>query len=135
MQGRGLENKFVTSYKMLFSEDGHAFSYVLDDGKQPRVFRGPVDAWKPVEQKFYVPIEAKVVRINPLSWHNEIAMQVELLGCQEFAVSTTSVTQSVSVTTALTVTEINPGIVKINSIELRNIVSVDIFIFIFVFSV
>lgn len=32
-------------------------------------------------QVFEVPIEAKVVRINPQTWHNTIALRVELIGC------------------------------------------------------
>ncbi|KZC09215.1 Hemocytin [Dufourea novaeangliae] len=99
LQGSGLEEKFVTSYRVLFSENGDAFSFVVDDKKQPQVFRGPIDEFKPVEQKFYEPVEAKVVRINPLSWHNGIAMKVELLGCQELTVSSTPGVQSVPVTT------------------------------------
>ncbi|XP_053978189.1 hemocytin [Hylaeus volcanicus] len=109
LQGSSMEDMFVTSYRVLFSENGDAFSYVLDNKKDPRVFRGPVDKFKPVEQKFYVPIEAKVIRINPLSWHNGIAMKVELLGCQELMINTTLTEQNVTlITTPLTEKVINP---------------------------
>ncbi|XP_043601962.1 hemocytin isoform X2 [Bombus pyrosoma] len=101
IQGSTMENKFVTSYKVLFSENGHSFSYVMDDRKEPQVFRGPVDQFKSVEQKFYEPIEAKIVRINPLSWHNGIAMKVELLGCQEMVSTIIPVTGSVPITTTM----------------------------------
>nr|XP_034190302.1 hemocytin [Osmia lignaria] len=97
LQGSGVEDKFVTSYQVLFSENGHSFSHVLDDKKQPRIFSGPVNKYKPVEQKFHEPIEAKVVRINPLSWHNGIAIRVELLGCQEL-ITTIPLTETVPVT-------------------------------------
>ncbi|XP_076276507.1 hemolectin isoform X2 [Lasioglossum baleicum] len=83
LQGTDQEEAFVTSYRVLFSENGDAFSYVLDDRREPKLFRGPVDRYKPVEQKFNEPIEAKVVRINPVTWHNGITVKVELLGCQE----------------------------------------------------
>ncbi|XP_078043521.1 hemolectin [Augochlora pura] len=99
MQGSGLEEEFVTSYRVLFSENGDALSYVLDDNRQPKLFRGPVDQFKPVQQKFDEPVEAKVVRINPLTWHNGITAKVELLGCQEFALGTTVGEQSVPVIT------------------------------------
>ncbi|XP_043259225.1 hemocytin isoform X1 [Colletes gigas] len=108
LQGSGLEEKFVTSYRVLFSENGDAFSYVLDDKKQPQVFRGPVDNLKPVMQTFFEPIEAKVVRINPLSWHNGIAIKAELLGCHEFTVPSIPVTQSVPTITASTEKVLNP---------------------------
>ncbi|KOX75564.1 Hemocytin [Melipona quadrifasciata] len=101
VQGSAMENKFVTSYKVLFSENGHTFSYVADGKKEPQVFRGPVDQFKPVEQKFYEPIEAKVIRVNPLSWHNGIIMKVELLGCQEMMTTSVSVTESVPVTSTM----------------------------------
>ncbi|XP_026826604.1 hemocytin isoform X2 [Ooceraea biroi] len=89
LQGSVTEDKFVTSYKILFSENGHTFSYVLDQKGQPRIFRGSVDKIQPVEQRFYQPIEAKIVRINPLTWHNGIAMKVEILGCQGHVMTTT----------------------------------------------
>lgn len=111
VQGNRIENKFVTSYKVLFSEDGHSFSYVMDNEKKPQVFRGPVDQFKPVEQKFYEPIEAQIVRINPLSWHNGILMKVELLGCQEMVSTIVPITESIPITTTM-ITEkiITPGI-------------------------
>ena len=119
-----MENKFVTSYKVLFSENGHMFSYVEDGKKEPQVFRGPVDQFKPVEQKFYEPIEAKVIRVNPLSWHNGIAMKIELLGCQEMVTTSVSVTESVPTTTMITEEIIIPGTyiqsTKANYIELYN---------------
>ncbi|CAK9818181.1 SSPO [Anthophora quadrimaculata] len=108
LQGSEVEDKFITSYKVLFSEDGQSFSYVLDDRRQPSVFRGPIDQYKPVEQKFHEPIEAKVVRLNPLSWHNGIATKVELLGCQEMITTTISVTEIPTVTSVITEKIVNP---------------------------
>lgn len=125
VQGSAMENKFVTSYKVLYSENGHTFSYVADGQKEPQIFRGPVDQFKPVEQKFYEPIEAKVIRVNPLSWHNDIAMKVELLGCQEMVTTSVSVTENVSATTTMITEEIIiPGTyiqsMKASYIELYN---------------
>lgn len=104
IQGNTIENKFVTSYKILFSEDGHSFSYVMDDKKKPQIFRGPMDQFKLVEQKFYQPIEARIVRIKPLSWHNGIAMKIELLGCHEMMSTEIPVTETVPIITT-TITE------------------------------
>ncbi|XP_026667953.1 hemocytin isoform X2 [Ceratina calcarata] len=86
---QGAKDKLVTSYKVLFSEDGHSFSYILDEGRTPRVFKGPMKGFVPLEEKFYVPIEARVVRIIPLTWQNDIAMKVELLGCHMAVFTTT----------------------------------------------
>ncbi|XP_071561739.1 hemocytin [Temnothorax nylanderi] len=96
LQGGVSEDKFVTSYRVLFSEDGQTFSYVLDHEKHPRVFRGPVDKVQSVKQKFYQPVEARVVRINPLTWHNGIAIKVEVLGCQDRAMSMTTMKTTTS---------------------------------------
>lgn len=34
-----------------------------------------------MQEIFDVPIEAKLVRISPQTWHNGIALRVELIGC------------------------------------------------------
>lgn len=91
--GDAFDDKFVTSYRVLFSEDGNVFSYITEqrgDTSMPKVMRGPVDGSTPVRQIFHPPIEAKVVRINPITWHKSIAMQIELVGCGENVVSTTT---------------------------------------------
>lgn len=38
--------------------------------------------YQEVRNNFIPPIIARFVRINPLKWHQKIAMKVELLGCQ-----------------------------------------------------
>lgn len=40
-----------------------------------------MDRNSPVRQLFDVPIEAQVVEIVPQTWHNAIALRVELIGC------------------------------------------------------
>ncbi|XP_015177061.1 PREDICTED: hemocytin [Polistes dominula] len=99
LKGSPIDDKFVTSYQILFSDDGYAFSYVKDNTNEPRIFRGPVDSIKAVEQKFYEPIEAKIIQINPLTWHNGIAIKVELLGCEEDVIEATTVPEILSTTT------------------------------------
>lgn len=102
LQGAVTKDEFVTSYKVLFSEDGQSFSYTLDHEKQPRVFRGPADRIQSVQQRFYQPIEARIIRINPLTWHNAIAVKMEVLGCQDHIISamtTTTTEQSIIKTT------------------------------------
>ncbi|XP_043682227.1 hemocytin isoform X2 [Vespula pensylvanica] len=98
LKGSPIDDKFVTSYQILFSDDGHAFSYVMDNTNQPRIFRGPVDGIKTVEQKFYEPIEAKIIRINPLTWHNGIAIKAEILGCEENIVKGTTISEKLFTT-------------------------------------
>ncbi|XP_070162344.1 hemocytin isoform X2 [Polyergus mexicanus] len=92
LQGAVTKDKFVTSYKVLFSEDGQSFSYTLDHEKQPRVFRGPADRIQSVKQRLYRPIEARIIRINPLTWHNGIAVKIEVLGCKDHITPTMMMT-------------------------------------------
>lgn len=81
VRGSPIFDQFVTSFKILHSFDGIAFHYLDDNSKTPQIFRGPIDSRTPVESAFKIPIESKVVRIYPLTWHGAIAMRVELLGC------------------------------------------------------
>ncbi|KAF5285691.1 hypothetical protein FQR65_LT13076 [Abscondita terminalis] len=89
VQGNPVYNEFVTSYHVLYSPDGHTFNYVSDLRKHPQTFRGPVDGHSPVKQMFDFPVEAKVIRINPLTWQGRISMKVELIGCGEVTLTTT----------------------------------------------
>uniref|UniRef100_A0A8C9FUF4 Discoidin, CUB and LCCL domain containing 2 n=1 Tax=Pavo cristatus TaxID=9049 RepID=A0A8C9FUF4_PAVCR len=47
-----------------------------------KVFQGNTELYQEVRNNFIPPIIARFVRINPLKWHQKIAMKVELLGCQ-----------------------------------------------------
>lgn len=89
-QGSGEDDDFVTSYQVLHSEDGNVFSYVMNVSKSPAVFRGPADSHAPMQVLFNTPIESKIIRIQPLTWHNAISMQVELLGCADFETTTSA---------------------------------------------
>ncbi|XP_014469310.1 PREDICTED: hemocytin isoform X2 [Dinoponera quadriceps] len=90
LQGAVTEDKFVTSYHVLFSEDGQTFSYVSGRERRAHVFRGPVDRAQSVKQMFDQPIEAKIIRIEPLTWHNGIAVRADVLGCQDHLTTTTT---------------------------------------------
>lgn len=45
------------------------------------MFRGPYSHNLVERQIFFTPIEAKYIRIIPMTWRNNIAMRVGLLGC------------------------------------------------------
>lgn len=76
-------DQYVTSFKILHSFDGIAFHYLVDETKSPQIFRGPIDASTPVESLFKIPIESKVLRIYPLTWHDTIAIRIEVFGCSK----------------------------------------------------
>lgn len=67
------------------------------------MFRGPIDHTTPFKQMFDKPFEAKFVRIHPLTWHEEIAIRFELIGCDEFTTTVTTPTIPTYTTTAFTI--------------------------------
>lgn len=80
ISGNPLNDEYVTSYNVVYSLDGISFSHVSYHG-QPEVFRGPYSHNLVERQIFFTPIEAKYIRIIPMTWRNNIAMRVGLLGC------------------------------------------------------
>lgn len=81
-KGSPLYDQYITSYHVLYSDDGLRFEYIISDG-EPKLFRGPIEPRTPMKQMFDQPIEAKAVRISPQSWHDTIALQLELIGCAQ----------------------------------------------------
>ena len=81
VQGHPSFSQFVTSFKILHSFDGQVFHPLLDETKKQQIFGGSIDPRTMVKSLFKVPIEARVVRIAPITWSSSIAMRVELLGC------------------------------------------------------
>lgn len=81
IRGHPLFDQYVTSFKILHSFDGVAFHYLVDETKHPQIFSGPIDSRSPVQSQFKIPIEARVIRIYPLTWHGGISVRAELLGC------------------------------------------------------
>lgn len=81
IRGSPIFDQYVTSFKILHSFDGVAFHYLVDSSTHPQIFSGCIDSKTPVKSMFKIPIEAKTVRIYPLTWHGSISIRVELLGC------------------------------------------------------
>lgn len=81
IRGSPIFDQYVTSFKILHSFDGVAFHYLVDESTHPQIFSGCIDSKTPVKSMFKIPIEAKQVRIYPLTWHGSISIRVELLGC------------------------------------------------------
>lgn len=81
IRGSPIFDQFVTSYKIMHSFDGIAYHYLLDYTSTPQIFSGPVDKRSEVKSDFKIAIEARIVRIYPLTWHDSIAIRLELLGC------------------------------------------------------
>ena len=83
IRGNPMFDQYVTSFKILHSYDGNTYHVYENSQNQPKIFSGSVDSKTPVKSILEQPIEAKIVRIYPISWHSAIALRVELLGCQK----------------------------------------------------
>ncbi|XP_072252776.1 discoidin, CUB and LCCL domain-containing protein 2 [Leuresthes tenuis] len=74
---------YVSAYQVLHSNDlKQWYVYREANSTQDKVFQGNINYLHEVRNNFIPPIEARFVRINPISWHQRIALKMELLGCQ-----------------------------------------------------
>ncbi|CAG5865793.1 unnamed protein product [Menidia menidia] len=74
---------YVSAYRVLHSTDGRRWHvYREANSTQDKVFQGNTNYLDEVRNNFIPPIEARLVRINPLSWHQRMSLKLELLGCQ-----------------------------------------------------
>lgn len=89
LKGSPTFNSFVTSYNIMYSIDGIVY-HIITDGNKQLVFSGPIDPRNPVQQVFPNPIEAKTIRVIPLTWNENIAIRLEFLGCAKEIPTTTT---------------------------------------------
>ncbi|CAL1296415.1 unnamed protein product [Larinioides sclopetarius] len=82
-KGKESTKEFITSYQLLYSTDGVAYSYYQDEADNIQVFNGNFDDSSEVKHVFKRPFEARFVRLQPLSWETKISLRLELLGCSE----------------------------------------------------
>lgn len=74
---------YVSAYRILYSNDGKQwYSYSEANSTQDKIFQGNINYLHEVRNNFIPPIEARFVKVNPTSWHQRIALKLELLGCQ-----------------------------------------------------
>ncbi|XP_077594416.1 inactive carboxypeptidase-like protein X2 [Stigmatopora nigra] len=83
-QGRSSlwSSDWVTSYKVMVSNDSHAWVTVMN-GSEEMIFKGNREKEIPVRNIFPTPLVARYIRINPQSWFSSgsICMRAEILGC------------------------------------------------------
>uniref|UniRef100_A0A8C9XB44 Carboxypeptidase X, M14 family member 2 n=1 Tax=Sander lucioperca TaxID=283035 RepID=A0A8C9XB44_SANLU len=84
-QGRsslGRESDWVTSYKVMVSNDSHTW-ITLKNGSKDLIFIGNREKEIPVRNIFPAPVIGRYIRVNPRSWlpSGSICMRVEILGC------------------------------------------------------
>uniref|UniRef100_A0A8C6FGV5 Discoidin, CUB and LCCL domain containing 1 n=1 Tax=Moschus moschiferus TaxID=68415 RepID=A0A8C6FGV5_MOSMO len=76
-------NFYVKSFVMNFRDNNSkwkTYKGIVND--EEKVFQGNSNFRDPVRNNFIPPIVARYVRVIPQTWHQRIALKVELLGCQ-----------------------------------------------------
>uniref|UniRef100_A0A3Q2DM23 F5/8 type C domain-containing protein n=1 Tax=Cyprinodon variegatus TaxID=28743 RepID=A0A3Q2DM23_CYPVA len=69
---------FVSAYQVLYSKDGKVWHFYKNTNSTQD--KGNTNYADKVRNNFIPPIEARFVRIKPSSWHQRIALKLELLG-------------------------------------------------------
>lgn len=73
--------EYVQEYRITYGNDGKDFQPYRDRNGNIKIFLGNVDNDNTKEHVFEPSIIARYVRINPIRWHDRIAMRVGLFGC------------------------------------------------------
>ncbi|PFX18926.1 Lactadherin [Stylophora pistillata] len=82
-QGREDANRWVTTYRLRYS-DGIGFYFYKEKGKrQSKVFTGNRDRNTVVRHELEIPIGARIFRIYPLNFTRAVEMRMELYGCKD----------------------------------------------------
>ncbi|XP_075410744.1 discoidin, CUB and LCCL domain-containing protein 1 isoform X2 [Tenrec ecaudatus] len=75
-------NFYVKSFVMNFKNNSKWRTYKGSAKNEEKVFQGNSNFQDPVRNNFIPPIVARYVRVIPQTWHERIALKVELIGCQ-----------------------------------------------------
>ncbi|XP_023263153.1 coagulation factor VIII-like [Seriola lalandi dorsalis] len=78
-----LTQMMVTEFSVTVSHDGHSWSSVLEDRSQrEQIFTGNNDPEEEAVTLFDRPLFGQYLRIHPRGWINDIALRLEVLGCE-----------------------------------------------------
>ncbi|XP_066542114.1 discoidin, CUB and LCCL domain-containing protein 2 isoform X2 [Hoplias malabaricus] len=78
---------YVSTYYVHYSSDGQNWTaYQEGASNQVKVFQGNTNYHQEVRNNFIPPLGARFIRIMPSQWHQQIALKMELLGCEEHSV-------------------------------------------------
>ncbi|XP_052027784.1 coagulation factor VIII isoform X7 [Apodemus sylvaticus] len=70
---------FVKEFFISSSQDGHHWTQILHNGK---VFQGNQDSSTPMVNSLDPPLLTRYLRIHPQIWEHQIALRLEILGCE-----------------------------------------------------
>ncbi|XP_013861800.1 coagulation factor VIII isoform X2 [Austrofundulus limnaeus] len=72
----------VTEFSVTYSQDGHFWSSALEPtSKTVQIFSGNSDPDKEALTVFNPPLFGRFIRVHPRGWINDIALRLEVLGC------------------------------------------------------
>ncbi|XP_060555890.1 lactadherin-like [Ruditapes philippinarum] len=75
-------NEYVTQYRVLYSMDGKSWTPYSSQTVGDAFLSGNIDNNTPKTNILSCPFDARYVRINPIAWHENIALRFEILGCK-----------------------------------------------------
>ncbi|XP_071371278.1 coagulation factor VIII [Centroberyx affinis] len=77
-----LTQMMVTEFSVTVSHDGHSWSSVLEEESQrEKIFTGNDDPDEEALTLFDPPLFGRYLRLHPRGWINDIALRLEVLGC------------------------------------------------------
>ncbi|XP_067867795.1 discoidin, CUB and LCCL domain-containing protein 1 [Heterodontus francisci] len=75
-------NFYVKAYKIFYSKDGKTWRIYKNKNKEGKIFEGNNNYQQQVRNNFIPSFVGRYIRIRPQTWHQRIAMKVELIGCK-----------------------------------------------------
>ena len=78
---KGGENTWTTVYKVFYSNDNYRWNPVLDENGSEREFLGNFDSDTVKKNYFNKPLYARYLKVQPIKWHSQIGLKLEVLGC------------------------------------------------------
>uniref|UniRef100_A0A2K5D1A5 Coagulation factor VIII n=1 Tax=Aotus nancymaae TaxID=37293 RepID=A0A2K5D1A5_AOTNA len=76
-----LTSMYVKEFLLSSSQDGHHWTLFSQNGKV-KIFQGNQDSFTPVVNSLDPPLLTRYLRIHPQSWVHQIALRMEVLGCE-----------------------------------------------------
>uniref|UniRef100_A0A8C5VFG6 Coagulation factor VIII n=2 Tax=Microcebus murinus TaxID=30608 RepID=A0A8C5VFG6_MICMU len=76
-----LTSMYVKEFLISSSQDGQHWTLFFQNGKV-KVFQGNQDSFTPVVNSLDPPLLTRYIRIHPQSWVHQIALRLEVLGCE-----------------------------------------------------
>uniref|UniRef100_A0AAV2MJK0 F5/8 type C domain-containing protein n=1 Tax=Knipowitschia caucasica TaxID=637954 RepID=A0AAV2MJK0_KNICA len=77
-----LTQMMVTEFSLTVSQDGQSWESVLEgDSHRDKIFTGNSDPDEEALTVFAYPLFGRYLRIHPLGWFNDIALRLEVFGC------------------------------------------------------